>query len=40
MGKGDVAFLLTVLLFMFLFYGEPDVFDALIKVTQAWLLKQ
>ena len=30
---------LAIVLLMFLFWGEPDVFDILVQVTKAWLLK-
>lgn len=37
--KEDIFVLATILLLMFLFLGEPDVWDALIESTRKWLLK-
>jgi hypothetical protein len=37
--KEDIFVLGAILLLMFLFLGEPDVFDALIESTRKWLLK-
>ena len=31
--------ILAIILLMFLFWGEPDVFDILLQVTKTWLLK-
>jgi len=39
MNKRDIAFVVVVLVLMFLFVGDPDVFDALIESTRNWLLK-
>lgn len=39
MGKYDFTFIAVVLLLMFLFVGEPDVFDALTESTRNWLLR-
>lgn len=39
MNKRDIAFIVVVLVLMFLFLGEPDVFDAVVEVTRNWLLK-
>ena len=39
MDRHDAAFIVLVLALMFLFWGDPDVFDALIDATRNWLLK-
>jgi type IV secretory pathway TrbL component len=31
--------ILAVVLLMFLFWGEPDVFDLAVQVTKTWLSK-
>lgn len=37
--REDIAYISIILALMFLFYGEPDVFDALVQSTRTWLLK-
>ncbi len=37
--KDDLLFMGVVLLLMFLFMGDPDVFDSLTYAAQKWLLK-
>jgi len=39
MSKYDFTFIAVILFLMFLFVGDPDVFDALIETTRNWLLK-
>lgn len=39
MNRYDVTLIVVILLLMFLFVGDPDVFDALTEATKNWLLK-
>lgn len=39
MEREDIALFCVVLLLTFLFFGEPDVWDALVEACKRWLLK-
>lgn len=38
MSKGDAAFFGALLFALFLFSGDPDVFDALVQAARHWLV--
>lgn len=39
MSKRDFTLIAAIIALMFLFWGEPDVFDALTTAARNWLLR-
>lgn len=38
MNRREIAFVVVLLVLIFLFKGEPDVLDAMVEATRKWLL--
>ena len=39
MNRQEIAFVVVLVVLIFLFWGEPDVMGALIEATRNWILK-